>query len=208
MRNIKWLSMVTLAGVLAACNPLALIPAQTLADNPMALDGAQIASGTLQPLQVGADLAFATSPFADTDKGQFNGAAPDNILLSIKVKKVLVTGCLTPPDSFGLSLKDVKVRVRNTGAQDGPASTQDPNPVTGTASGKTALTGGLAGFEYALDSTKEIKFGFGRDLFDTVTSGGDNVASIEGKVTADNGLAGCKLSAVVDDHSITLSNFR
>ncbi|GEM49049.1 hypothetical protein [Deinococcus cellulosilyticus] len=209
MKSSKWLGVIALTGFLAGCNPLALVQPQVLDQNPMGLDQAAIASDALKILAVGADLNFVAPAFQDIDKNSLplgGSAGADTIVASIKIKKVQVTDCLTPPNTFNVQLKGVKVMVRNASAQTGPTALQNPDPVTGAASGKTAF---LGGFEYTLDSTKEISFTFGRDLYDTVTSGGDNIASIEGLVEADqNTLAGCRLVAIVDDHTVTLSNFR
>lgn len=208
MKNSKWFALVALTGVLASCNPLALIPPQKFENNPMQLDGAKIATDALQQLAVGASASYQSDPFADFDKSAMpiQGAAPDLTELVIKINKVQLMGCLTPPDAFKISLKDVKVSVRNVNSETGPETTQSPNPLEGNASQKTVITGG---FEYTLDSTKEVKFSFGRDAFDTVTANGNNIASISGRVEADqNSLAGCSVFAVVSDHTLTFSNFR
>ncbi|GGJ43487.1 hypothetical protein [Deinococcus roseus] len=202
--NPKWSLLCLVAGGLVSCSNLAgaLIPPQTLQDNPLGINQTAIQT------RPGNILDYTAAPFGDYVA---QSPAPNTVEVGIVISKVTVNAsCLTLPASFSVTLRDIKVQVRDqsdTFAQKATIKGTTENPITVTASNKV-LRPELSVYAYALAAPKTIKIIYDRQLYNIVTSGGANVARLTGTLEiADPNLVGCRVGALVDSNYVKLSNF-
>ena len=179
-----------------------LIPPQTLQDNPLNIDNAAIQTGN------GGTIEYTAPAFGDFVP---QGAAPDEVEVSIVISKVTVNAsCLTLPDTFTVTLKDMRVKVwdrQDTFALKATERGTTENPITGTVSARV-LRPELAVYAYKLPAPRTIRLVFDRQLYNLVTSGGDNLARLTGVMeVSDARLLGCRVGALVDSNAVTLRKF-
>ena len=201
--------------LLSGCGAVvgALVPPQTVT-NPAGLTGATLApSSALQAESVKGSVLYSTE--ATTPKSSFDDIKyPDNVPFGIRphalafntsLSKAMVSGLCTLPNSFTLTLKSVRVTIKDAS---GTAS------VVNTPNLSVTLTKGATGLSGTAYSVSNNTLTLNADSASTgaaltiLTTGGTNDASLDAELSADaNGLSGCSLSLTLGETSAVLSSF-
>lgn len=213
------LTLGLLAGaalLLSSCGSVvgALIPPQTVT-NPAGLTGATLApSGTLQAESVKGSVLYDTQ--STTPKQSFADIKyPDNVPFGIRphalsfntsLASAVVSGVCSLPDTFALTLKSVKVTVKD--ASNTASVLNTPNLSVTLTKGQSSLT---AGTSYTV-STNTLALNADSAAtsaaLTVLTTGGTNDASLDAQLSASaDGLAGCQLTLKLGETNVVLSSF-
>lgn len=201
--------------LLSGCGAVvgALVPPQTVS-NPAGLTGATLApSSALQAESVKGSVLYSTE--TTTPKSSFDDIKyPDNVPFGIRphalafntsISSAMISGLCTLPDSFTLTLKSVKVTVKDASGTASVVNT--PNLTVTLTKGATGLTGtvySVSGHTLTLSADSASTTA----ALNVLTSGGSNDASLNAELSASaDGLSGCRLSLTLGDTSAVLSSF-
>lgn len=202
--------------LLGSCGSVvgALVPPQSVT-NPAGLSGATLApSSALTTESVKGTVDYSTE--ATTPKSSFDDIKyPDNIPFGIRphalkfnssIAAARVSGLCTLPVSFTLTLKTVRVTVKDA---HGSASINAAPNVTVTLTRNGGAITGQADYTATGNTLSFSADAATTDAALTVlTTGGINDASLNAAISAsDNSLAGCQMSLTLGDAVLVLSNF-
>ncbi|AWT36758.1 hypothetical protein GCM10008956_34240 [Deinococcus arenae] len=211
MKKFTVLSIVALSVSLASCSKIvgAAIPAQTIS-NPAGLEGKQlVASSPLMIESVRGTVSYSTAgaPFDDIQVPDLPfGIKPGGLDFKTGFSQIDVTGACVKPQTFTVTVRDVKVD-----ASDDAASAS----FTAKSDAQFTLTRTSEGAGTAAYSVSDTKLNVSADVsaamkfFSILTTGGKNTVSVTATISAsDNGLAGCTMGFTLKDVSVTLSKFQ
>jgi hypothetical protein len=209
-----WL-LSSAALLLSGCGSVvgALVPPQTVT-NPAGLTGATLAaSGALQAESVKGSVLYNTETtlprqsFGDIkypDNVPF-GIRPHALTFNTSLASAVVSGVCSMPGTFTLTLKSVKVTVKD--ASNTASVLNTPNLMVTLTKGQTSLAGTsytIAANTLALSADSASTSA----ALTVLTSGGTNDASLDAQLSASaDGLAGCQLTLKLGETNVVLSSF-